>query len=83
MNLELFRQVFEKYSDIKCNVNPSSGSGIVSCRKTDGHADLTNLIVAYHNFANAPKILHSARTVFTCFVFISEQRAAFVLCNIN
>jgi hypothetical protein len=83
MKLEFFRQVFEKYSDIKCNENPSSGSGIVSRRQTDGHADLTNLIVAYNNFANAPKILHSAHTVFMCFVFISERKAAFVLCNIN
>ena len=83
MKLEFFRRGFGKYSNIKCNENPSSGSGVVSCRQTDGHADLTKLIVAYHNFANAPKILHSAHTVFICFVFISEHTATFVLCNIN
>jgi len=83
MKLEYFRQVFEKYSYINCNEIPSSASGVVSCRQTERHADLTNLIVAYRNFANAPKILHCAHTVFVCFVFISEQTATFVLCNIN
>ena len=44
---------------------------------------MTNPVVTYHNFANAPKILNSSHTVFTYFVFISEQTAIFVLCNIN
>jgi hypothetical protein len=28
-------------------------------RRIDGHADMTKLIVAFRNFANAPKSLHS------------------------
>ena len=38
-------QIFEKYPNIKFNENPSS----------DRRADLTKLIVAFHNFSNAPK----------------------------
>jgi len=29
---------------------------VVECRQTDGHTDMTKLIVALHNFANVPKI---------------------------
>jgi len=83
MKFQIFRQVFEKYSYIKRNENPSSSSRVVSCRQTDGHADLTKLIVACHNFANAPKISHSAHTVFICIVFISVQTATFVLRDIK
>jgi hypothetical protein len=52
------RQIFEKYSYTKFNENPSSGSRAVPCGQTDGgadgQADMTKL-VAFHNFANAPK----------------------------
>ena len=42
---------FKKKTNIKFNENLSSGNGVVSCRRTD----VTKLIVALHNFANAPK----------------------------
>ena len=48
------RQILEKYSNIKFNENPSSGSRVVSCGRTDRH-DMRKLIVAFTNFANAPK----------------------------
>ena len=35
--------------------NPSSGSWVVPCGQTYGRTDMTKLIVAFHNFANAPK----------------------------
>jgi hypothetical protein len=37
--------------DIKFNQNPSRGSRVVPC----GRADTTKLIVAFRNFAKAPK----------------------------
>jgi hypothetical protein len=53
MKLEFSRQIFEKFSNIKFHENPSSGSR-VPCGRPDGRQDMT-LIVAFHNFANAPK----------------------------
>jgi hypothetical protein len=35
MKLEFCRQIFEKYSNIKFNENPSSGSRVVPCGRTD------------------------------------------------
>jgi len=49
--LEFCRQIFEKYSNIKFHRNPSIGSRIVPCRRMD----MTNVIVAFRNIANAPK----------------------------
>ena len=43
MKLEFSRQIFEKVSNIKFHQNPSSGN-------------MTKLIVAFRNFANAPNI---------------------------
>jgi len=51
MKLEFSWQIFEKYSSIKFHENPSSGSRVVPC----GRTDMTKLIVAFSNFANAPK----------------------------
>ena len=48
MNLNFFYSS-EEYSDIKFHENPSSGSPVVPC----GQADMTKLIAAFHNFANA------------------------------
>jgi len=48
---EFSRQVFEKYSNTKFHENPSSGSRVVPC----GRTDTTKLIAALRNFANAPK----------------------------
>jgi len=37
MKLEFSRQIFEKSSNIKFHENPSSGSQIVSCGRTNRH----------------------------------------------
>jgi hypothetical protein len=37
--LELFRQIFEKYSNTKFHENPSSGSQVVPCGHMDGRTD--------------------------------------------
>jgi hypothetical protein len=55
MKLELSRHIFENYSNIKFHENPTNGSGVVPCGRTDRQTDMTKLIVAFRNFANAPK----------------------------
>jgi hypothetical protein len=50
VKLEISRQLFEKYVNIKFHTNPSSGSTVVPCtdRWTDGH-DETNILPAFRN----------------------------------
>ena len=58
--LEFFRQIFEKYSNIKFHENPFIGSRVVpggrmDKRKGGQQTDMTKLIVAFPNFADEPK----------------------------
>jgi len=46
---------FYKYSNVKFNEYPFSGIRFVPCGETDGRTDITELIIAFRNFANAPK----------------------------
>jgi len=55
MKLAFFLQVFEKYSNIKCYENPSSGGWVVPRGSTDGQTDMTKLVVAFCSFENKPK----------------------------
>ena len=50
MKLKFSQQIFVRRTDVKFNQNPSSGGRVVEW----GHTDMTKLIVALHNFANAP-----------------------------
>jgi len=54
MKLKCSGLILEKYSNNKYNGNPSSESRVVPCGWTDGQPGMTNLIVAFPNFANAP-----------------------------
>ena len=51
MKLEFSRQILEKSSDITFHENPSIGSRVVTC----GQTNMTKVIAAFRNFANAPK----------------------------
>jgi len=55
MKLEFFWRTFKKYLNINFHENPSSGSRFVLCGQTDGQTYMTNLIVAFLNFAKEPK----------------------------
>ena len=55
MKHEFCRQIFEKYSNIEFHENSSNVSRTVACGETNGETDITKLIVAFRNFANAPK----------------------------
>jgi hypothetical protein len=51
MKFEFSRQIFEKVLNINFHENPSIGSRVVPC----GQTDMTKLVVAFRNFANAPE----------------------------
>jgi len=62
MKLEISQQIFEKYLNIKFHENPSCGSRFTQKNRheemdsqTDRQTDMKKLIVAFHNFSNAPK----------------------------
>jgi hypothetical protein len=46
MEPESSRQTFEKSSNIKFHENPSSGSRVVPCGRTDRQTDVTKLLAA-------------------------------------
>jgi hypothetical protein len=55
----IFRKIFDRFSNIKFYEKTSSGSRIVPCGRTDGQADrqidIRKLTVSFRNFTNAPK----------------------------
>ena len=51
-NLQLSRQIFEKYSNVKFHENPSNGSRIFPCGRTDRHNEAKNSF--FFNFTNVP-----------------------------
>ena len=55
MELEFYRQRFERYSDVKFRKTPFSGSPVVPCGQKNRRTDMTKLIAAFRSFANAPK----------------------------
>jgi hypothetical protein len=56
MKLEFSRQVFEKYSNVKFHEIPPVGVELFHAdARTDGHTDMTKLIIAFRNFVKAPK----------------------------
>ena len=62
IGLQISLQVFEKSANIKFHENPSIGSRVVQCGRTDRRADMTKLISAFRNFANGPKKATWAKT---------------------
>jgi hypothetical protein len=51
----VFSTNFQKYSNIEFHENPSSGSRVVPCGRTEGYADVTKLLFAFRSFMKAPK----------------------------
>jgi hypothetical protein len=69
MKLEFYRQIFEKFSNVKFHENPSSGSRVVPCVQTD----MTKLVAAFRDFANAPKITKKNYVLWTTVTFRTGQ----------
>jgi hypothetical protein len=55
VKLEPFPQIIENYSNINFHENPSRGNRAAPWRRTARRANITKLIVALRNMANAPK----------------------------
>jgi len=64
MKSEFPRQNLEKHSNTEFHENPSSGCSVVPCGQTNGltyilpdaQTDVRELILAYRNLANVPKM---------------------------
>jgi len=56
MQLEFYRQFFQKYSRTSFHDNSSSGNLVVPCVQMDGRTNMTKLTVAFRNFAKASKM---------------------------
>ena len=69
----IFSTCFLKYSNIKFHKNPSSGSRVVPC----GRTDMTRLIVAIRNFANSPKKQKKSGQFTSLFTFIRKTSPSF------
>jgi len=59
MNLEFFREVLEKFSNVKFDENVSRGSRTAPCTRADWRTDMTKLLVAFRSFANKPKKINA------------------------
>ena len=71
MELEFYRQIYEKSSNIKFHQNLSSGSPVVPC----GQAGVTKLIVAFRNFSNATRNVQFAHFVYISVRFLTQKVA--------
>ena len=56
MKLKFYRQIFEKYSNIKLHINQAEF--FHADRLTEGLTDITKLIVAFRSFVKEPKNLN-------------------------
>ena len=58
-NPEFSRQILEKkYVNIEFHYNPFNRSRVVPCGQIDGRMDMKKLIIAFRNFADAPKMAY-------------------------
>jgi hypothetical protein len=63
MKLDFSLQIFEKKKEFKYQISKISPVG-VEIFHADVQTDLTKLIVAFRNFANAPKTIEQRISVF-------------------
>jgi len=67
MQHEFSGLIFEKSSNIRFHIHPSSGSQTVPCGQSDRKTDWAKLIATFRKCADAPKNTHittSARTAY-------------------
>jgi len=52
MKLEISQEVFEKYTNIKFQENPTSEKRVLPCGQMDKRTAMTRLVFAFRSFAN-------------------------------
>ena len=62
-----------KKADIKFHQNPYSGGQVVPCGWTDGRTHMTKLVVAFRNFAKAPKKPNSYFCTWKCLFWVPHK----------
>jgi hypothetical protein len=78
MKLEFSQQIFEKYSNITFDENPSNGSRVFHAdRRIVSQTDMMKLIVTFRNFVNGPKNTAFSHTVYLCCVWSHSQYQLF------
>jgi len=68
-----FLSRFLKNSHIKFHENPSSGSQVFPCRRTNRRTDMMELIIAFSKFANAHKKYYAVLTI-SQFTYIHQTK---------
>jgi hypothetical protein len=63
MKLESYRQILEKYSDLKSHQNPSSGSRVVPCGQTDRRDEANTRFSKFYERAQKLTVTQRARNV--------------------
>jgi len=72
MGLQFSRKIFEKHQIPNfTKIHPVGAQFLHASGWTDGQTDMTKLMVAFRNFANEPKILHSSQAVQFCLLLLS------------
>jgi hypothetical protein len=87
-NLNFLHRFSKNYSHIKFHENPSSGSRVVPCGRTDEQTDITKLTVAFRNFGKVPQNIYATCVdvlvicvlVFTVFLYCFFYVYLFFLC---
>ena len=82
MKLEFFRQIFEKYSNIKFHENPYSGSRVVACGRTDGPGEANSRISQFCEMRLSAHVelvpkhaaLHIPHAITNCTDLLSSKR---------
>jgi hypothetical protein len=77
MKLEFSQQFLETCSNIKCHENLSKRSRVDPCRRTL----MTKLVVAFRNFANAPKNITINALAYTIYLrsYVSNSQTNFCM----
>ena len=79
MKVKFSRQIFEKNSNTKFHQNTSSGIRVVPYERADRQMDMTKLLVAFRNFAKAPKIQDAYNTVYYAVCWITDLQTVGLL----
>ena len=70
MKIVFSGQIFKKNTNTKFDQNPSSGSRVFPC----GRSDMATVIIAFRNFANAPK-MDLKQVICRCIIWLLTDKS--------